>query len=374
MIYLDNAATSKFKPRVMFDAMFAQLSNSSNSGRGGHNDSIDTAIKIFEARNTIKEFINCPSEYEIIWTANCTEALNLAILGYLQQFHQEKINVITTVNEHNSTLRPLFHLRNSQNIDIKVIPAELDGSISPAKISDAIDKDTKLICVNHISNVTGGMTDIGQIGKIARMKGVPLLVDCAQSLGHCTVDIRAENIDFLACAGHKGLHGSQGVGFLVYNTKHSLTPLKFGGTGTHSDSLTQPNDPPEAFESGTLNAPAIIGLGASVDWTAKNFDSINLNIRYLTSELIYGLKSIKGITLYTSQNHGVVSFNYKDYLSSDLGDICNENNIAVRCGLHCAPLIHKHLGTLERGTVRASIGYNNNISDINSLLNLIKNI
>lgn len=256
---------------------------------------------------------------------------------------------------------------------IEVTP-DKDGIISPVAVANAITADTKLICVNHISNVTGNLTDIYSIGKTAKLHNIPLFVDGAQSLGHVALDMVENNISFLAGAGHKGLHGSQGTGFLIYDTEYNLLPIRYGGTGTHSESLTQPSVPPEAHESGTVNSAGIIGLGASAEWTYQNLAKISLNTRYLTGELLYGLKQIKNVRLYSSQTTGVVSFNFKDYSSTDIGDYLNEHDIAVRCGLHCAPLIHTQLGTLESGTVRVSVGYNNSIKDIHTILRHIDNL
>lgn len=374
MIYLDNAATSRFKPRCMFDEMFKQLSYSSNPGRGGHNDSIDTAIKIYDTRQLLKGLLNCSDDYELIFTSGCTEASNMALIGYLLNFKDKDCEVIFTSNEHNSVARPLYHLSQTYGIKLIEVLPDQNGQISPIAVKEAITKNTRLICVNHISNVTGNITEIGDIGKIAKAHSIPFFVDAAQSLGHTKLDIQENNIDFLVAAGHKGLHGSQGTGFLVYNTKYKLFPIKFGGTGSHSESLIQPDLPPDAFESGTVNSAGIIGLGASANWTYQNLSKIMLNTKYLTSELIYGLKQIKNIRLYSSHNSGVVSFNYKDFSSTDIGDYLNDNNVAVRCGLHCAPLIHRQLGTLESGTVRVSIGYNNSISDIHTLLRLVDNL
>ena len=374
MIYLDNAATSRFKPRRMFDEMFKQLSYSANPGRGGHNDSIDTAIKIYDTRQLLKSLLGCDERYELIFTSNCTEACNLAIFGYLSNFKNQHVDVIFTSNEHNSVARPLYQLKNMMDINLIEVTPDKDGVISPVAVANAITTDTKLICVNHISNVTGNMTDVFQIGKTAKLHNIPLFVDGAQSLGHVALDMIENNIAFLAGAGHKGLHGSQGTGFLVYDTAYNLLPIRYGGTGTHSESLSQPTVPPDAYESGTVNSAGIIGLGASAEWTYQNLAKISLNTRYLTGELLYGLKQIKNVRLYSSQTTGVVSFNFKDYSSTDVGDYLNEHDIAVRCGLHCAPLIHTQLGTLECGTVRVSVGYNNNIKDIHALLRHIDNL
>ena len=371
MIYLDNAATSRFKPRRMFDEIFKQLSYSSNPGRGGHNDSIDTAIKIYDVRQSLKSLLSCDDRYELIFTQNCTEACNLAIIGYLLNFKGQKVDVIFTSNEHNSVARPLYYLKDVLGINLIEITPDENGAISPVAVANAVTPDTKLICANHISNVTGNATDIFQIGKTAKKHGIPFFVDGAQSLGHVAPNVPDNNIDFLVAAGHKGLHGAQGTGFLIYNTNYKIFPIRFGGTGTHSESLSQPTAPPEAYESGTLNSAGIIGLGASAEWTYQNLAKISLNTRYLTSELLYGLKQIKNVKLYSSQNTGVISFNFKDYSSTDIGDYLNERDIAVRCGLHCAPLIHTQLGTLESGTVRVSVGYNNSIGDIHTLLKYI---
>lgn len=159
MIYLDNSATSRFKPSCMFDAMFAELACSANSGRGGHNDAIDLAIKIFDARATIKNFFCAPEDFHLIFTQNCTEALNQAIFGYLNNFKNEKINVVTTLNEHNSTLRPLYQLSQTFDLNIIFVAPQDDGSISPLSVKNAITPSTKLICVNHLSNVTGAATN-----------------------------------------------------------------------------------------------------------------------------------------------------------------------------------------------------------------------
>lgn len=374
MIYLDNSATTRFKPSCMFDAMVAELTNSSNSGRGGHNDSIDLAIKIFDARATIKNFFSAPVDYPLVFTQNCTEALNLAIFGYLRNFSKQKINVILTANEHNSVLRPLYYLSQNQPITLTVIKPQQDGSISPQAILSAVQPETKLICVCHVSNVTGATSQISDIGKIALTKDIPMLVDCAQSAGHLPINVIESNIAFLACAGHKGLHGPQGTGFLIYNPKYSVSPIRFGGTGTNSASLVQPTAPPEGLESGTLNSAGILGLAESVKWTSTNFHKLNLNSHYLTTELLYGLKQMSQYKVYTAYNNGVIAFNHTAHTSTDIGEILNSNNIAVRCGLHCAPLIHQHLGTLECGAIRASIGFNNSINDINYLLQILKDI
>ena len=374
MIYFDNAATSRFKPRVLFDAMFRRLNHSANPGRGGHDDAIDAAIAVQEARATIKEIFGAPEEYGVVFTSNCTEALNLAILGYLRALDDGPIHVVTTVNEHNSVLRPLHRAVFEKDVRVSIAAPRKDGGIGTNEIAQALTPQTRLVCVNHISNVTGAISDVEEIGRLCRARGIAYLVDTAQSAGHLPMNVKAWGADFVACAGHKGLHGSQGTGLLIVNPQYPLTPLKFGGTGTQSDMLDQPTDIPEGYECGTLNAVGICGLAAAAQWTHEHLSQINLHTRYLTGELLYGLKQIPDLTLYTQSNSGVVSFNLGELSSADTGDLLNARGFAVRCGLHCAPLIHKHLQTEQRGTVRVSIGYNNHIDQVRQLLHTIAQI
>ena len=343
MIYLDNAATSRFKPKCMFDAMFCQLGDSANPGRGGHNDSLDCAIKINDTRATLKALVGAGDDYHLVFTSGCTEALNLAIFGYLA----DNIggNVVTTVFEHNSVLRPLNNLLSRKVIDeIRYVsPSDPSQCVTAEDIAKLTDKDTRLIVVNHVSNVTGATADVERIGELAN-----------------------------AAAGHKGLHGSQGTGFLVFRKDMRIRPIRFGGTGTFSDSLIQPEDAPEGLESGTMNTAGIIGLGASAKWTYDNFEKINSHINYLASQALYGLSKIDKVKVYTKTLSGVISFNVKDVDSSEVADFLNDNEIAVRNGLHCAPLAHRFLGTEKQGTVRMSIDYNNNAYHISRILDVLE--
>ena len=372
MIYLDNAATSKFKPKCMFDAMFCQLGDSANPGRGGHNDSIDCAIKINDTRSMLKSLVNADDSYELVFTSGCTEALNLAIFGYLA----DNIggNVVTTVWEHNSVLRPLNRLLQKHVIDDIRYAAPSDPSmcIKADDIAKLVDENTRLIVVNHSSNVNGATADIEAIGAFAKSENIPLLVDSAQSLGHKKIDIEKCNISMLACAGHKGLHGSQGTGFLIFSKSLKIRPLRFGGTGTFSESLLQPEDVPEGLESGTMNTAGIIGLGAAAKWTYENFEQLNRHIAYLSSQMLYGLGKLPNVKIYTKTLSNVISFNIGDADSSDVADYLNDNDIAVRSGLHCAPLAHKFLGSDKQGTVRISIDYNNNAYHISRTLDVLE--
>ena len=372
MIYLDNAATSKFKPRCMFDAMFCQLSDSANPGRGGHNDSLDCAIKINDTRAALKSVAGADDGYHLIFTSGCTEALNLALFGYLGSTTGG--NVVTTVFEHNSVLRPLNRLQSKGVIDgIRYVsPSDPSQRITADDVKKLVDENTRHIAVNNVSNVNGATADIEGIGAFAASVNVPFLVDGAQSLGHTPLDVKKCRISMLAGAGHKGLHGSQGTGFLIFDKQLKISPIRFGGTGTSGISLVQPEEAPEGLESGTMNTAGIIGLGAAAEWTHNNFEKINRHVAYLSSEALYGLSRINGVTVYTKTLSNVISFNVKDVDSSEVADFLNENNIAVRSGLHCAPLAHKFLGTLEQGTVRMSIDYNNNAYHVSRTLDVIE--
>lgn len=370
MIYFDNSATSRFKPNSMLKAMLREAQNSSNGGRSGHRDAVKTAMKISDVRTFLCDTVNAN---EVIFTKNCTEALNIVIFGTVKKGG----HVITTVNEHNSVLRPLYKLKKDGLIDLTVVNPDKNLKINPLHVERLIRPETYMVAVNAVSNVTGAESDIGAIGEICKRKGIIFLVDGAQALPHIPVDMKKQNISFLACAGHKGLHGPQGTGFLAMNSMCEVTPLLYGGTGTNSDSVYQPKLFPESLEAGTLNSCGIIALGEAAKWTYKNLDRIKRITAKLNEIILYGLKNMNNVEVYTPDGatSGVISFNVKGLNSGEVGDILNEKyNIAVRTGLHCAPLIHNHLGTMERGAVRISIGYNNTVSDAEKLLNAIKKL
>lgn len=373
MIYFDNAATSRFKPQTVLDALIAECAHSANAGRSGHNDSIACGMKIFNARNNIKSYIGADDEYEVVFTANASEALNLAIFGYLTNI-SAKSHVVTSVLEHNSVLRPLKRLEDLGQINTTYLKPDLSGDITPKLVLEALQQNTKMIILNHTSNVTGSTCDVAEIGKIAKSRNIIFLVDGAQSLGHTPLDMVNCNIDMLAGAGHKGLHGAQGVGFLALKRSLNLKPLKYGGTGTNSESPYQPTELPESLECGTLNACGISALNQGVLWTKENATNLHRIYRYLSSELHYSLKQMKNLEMYSKYPSAVISFNIKDYNSTDIANYLNEQGFEIRSGLHCAPLIHKHLGTLERGACRISLGYNNTLSDVRNLVKAIDGI
>ena len=371
MIYLDNAATSRFKPKETLKAVHDALICSSNPGRSSHDDAVRSALTVYKTRELLLKYVGA-SGLNAVFTKNCTEALNLAI-----QSIPRGARVVTTILEHNSVLRPLNKLAREKGIKVVTLTPTIATHVPPYRVENALKEDTYMFICNHVSNVNGVIADVEQYGKITAKRGVKFLVDGAQSVGHVDIDVNAFHIDMLAIPCHKGLLAPQGLGALIFNDRVNLSPLILGGTGTNSESITHPKDAPEAFEAGTLPYPLIAGLEESLKYLFREGRGIKNTISFLSNELISGLKKIKGVTLYTPDTalSGVVSFNVKDIPSTTVGDILNKNyHIATRTGLHCAPLMHNYLKTLEQGTIRASIGAGNTLKDVRALLHAISKI
>ena len=358
MLYLDNAATSRFKPQGVIDAVNHDLRNSANSGRSGHSDAISAGMRIENCRYYLKSALGADDGYQVIFTKNCTEALNLAIFGLIKGGER----VLTTSNEHNSVLRPLYELERQGKISL-TIHNTLGQSIDMALFTQQAEQ-ADVIIVGGACNVTGYTADLKEIGKIAKTVNAVLIVDGAQSVPIIPIDIKEYGIDMLACPGHKGLHGIQGTGFLIFKNGTELRPLLYGGTGSFSSSVYRPADPPDAFEAGTLFAGGIAALYEGAKWSFNHADNTRSNYAQLTKTALYNLKTI-GCTLYTKETAtGVIAFNIGDTDSSYIAELLNEYGIAVRSGLHCAPLVHKALGTENQGAVRASIGVETTMKDI----------
>ena len=375
MIYFDNAATTFKKPLcVKISTLIALNKYSANPGRSGHKLSIKTAQKVLETRINVAKFFNCPNFESVIFTKNCTEALNLAILGSAKQ----NSNVVASCFEHNSVLRPLKHLEDMGVISLTIIEPQNNAlHIKLEDIKEKIQANTKMVCVNHISNVTGNLNEIEKIGKFCKDKNITFLVDCAQSAGHIKIDMEKQNIDLLAFAGHKGLFAPQSIGGLCINTKNSPKAILFGGTGTNSQDLYQPKTIPEYYESGTVSTPLILGLNSGLKYVEKNFNKITNKTKKLTNYLYNELLKIEDIILYTEKesHFGVVTFNKKNMTSTEVATILDEKyNIAVRSGLHCAPLAHKFLGTTNNGAIRISINHFNKLHEIKKFIKILKRI
>ncbi len=373
MIYLDNSATTYIKPKEVIKAVNESLLHySANPGRSGHKASIKTAIKIEEVREKLANHFNVTSGQNVIFTMNCTQALNLAILGSVKKGG----HVICTENEHNSVLRPLEYLKSNDLIDYSIAYQHEKLGITLNDILPLIQDNTYMIICNHISNVNGSLADIKSIGQFCKAHNIIFLVDGAQSCGHIRVDLQENCIDYFTVAGHKGFYAPQSIGCLIMNDKYRPQPINFGGTGTNSLELYQPSIYPERLESGTISTPLILGLGAGIDFVESNFKDISNKIDDLSTYLNYELNKM-GITSYTQPENsfGVIAFNINNLHSNEVADILNEKyDICVRSGYHCAPIKHKALGTLEQGAVRVSISYFNTFSEIQKLLYAVKHI
>lgn len=363
MIYLDNSATQRYIPPVVMKAFIEECNRKSNSGRGGHNDSIASALKIQKVRERICDFFSI-KDGETVFTKNCTEALNLAIIGSYSGGH-----IVTTVTEHNSVLRPLSYLEKTKKAVVSYARPEKKAGVTLERIKCALRNDTRLVIINACSNVTGTPNEYEEICKYCAENGIRTILDASQTAGHKRIEMDKIGCDMLCCSGHKGLYGLQGTGFLAFNERVKITPVLFGGTGTDSISTTQPTVYPESLEAGTLNGAGIVALGEAVNWIDSRLEKLSKENVIGSETLITELKKMKGIKVYSKPNEsGIVAFIRTGTESEVIADYLNECDIAVRGGLHCAPLMHKYLGTLNTGLVRVSLGYNNTRKDIERFL------
>lgn len=371
MIYFDNAATGGNKPRRVIDAAENAIRYLSvNAGHSGHKRAILAEEYVYKTRKLLQNFFNAEKCERIVFTKNCTEALNIAIFGCVKP----DTNVVVSVYEHNSVLRPLYKLRNENKITLTVVKPR-SGTVLYDDIADAITENTSLVILNGASNVTGEICDYESIGGLLRNKGITFILDGAQICGHTVIDLKKQNIDVLCFSGHKGMHGIQGSGGLIFNKKTDILPLMFGGTGTESFSEL-PSGYPELLECGTLNLPAIVSLMEGVLYNAENLRRKQKRIIALTAYAIKGLSQIRDVKVYSSQNPvGIVSFSYRDYSSQEISGILSERfDIATRGGYHCAPLCHEYLGTEKNGLVRLSFSEFNTENEIDALLSVLPSI
>lgn len=372
-IYLDNAATSHPKPPEVLSAVQSALTaTNGNPGRSGHKRALMGARTLLSTREALATLISAPQPECITFCFNCTDALNTAIKGSLHVGD----HVIASTLEHNSVLRVLEGLRSRSLISYTLISPSPDGMVSPSAFEEAIRANTALCILTHASNVTGAIQPVAAVGEIMRKNGIRYLIDGAQSIGHIPVNVQSLQCDLYAFPGHKGLLGPQGTGGLYIAPNLPLRPFREGGTGSSSDSITQPNERPECFESGTVNLPGISGLRAGIRLIAPLQSEHLAFERELACALWEGLHSIPSITLYTPQDAvsrvGTISFNIGDQLtSSEAADLLDEAQVAVRGGLHCAPGAHRELGTLRRGAVRASLSWQNTFEEINVFLRAV---
>lgn len=349
MIYLDNAATTLVKPYAVIEACNLWLNRySANPGRGGHKLALNAGNKIYECRELISKLFNIERPENIVFTMNTTMALNIAINGFVKP----GMHIVISGMEHNSVYRPV------SNCGCPFTVAEPDptGYVSVESIKKAVRPNTALIIVTHASNIVGTINPIKEIGEFAKSRGITFLVDAAQSAGVLDIDVKRDNIDMLAFAGHKMLMGPTGTGGLYISPNVRLSPILYGGTGSVSESADQPDFLPDRFESGTLNVVGIAGLTEGVRYILKNTtNAIRKHEQKLTERLLQGLYNMDNITLYGGADRvGIVSFSMDNIDSVSVCNILDSMNIASRGGLHCAPLAHKSLNT-QNGLVRLSV-------------------
>ena len=375
MIYLDNGATSFPKPLSVRQNVDISLKKfSANPGRSGHSLSLRAAKEIFECRKRLKKLFNVNSEEEIIFTENCTMALNTVIFGLLN----EGDHVLISSMEHNSVTRPLESLKD-KGVTYSTFDYSYDDNETVDNVRNLIKPETKLVICTHASNVFGFRFPIERICALCHAYGILFCVDSAQSAGVFDIDVGTNQYDFVCMSGHKSLYGPMGTGVLILNNRN-LKPLLYGGTGTESVKKSQPEGLPEKFESGTQNMNGISGLKAGVDFV-KNRGIKNIyNHEYkLAKRLFNGLANNRKVITYNkSFDYGkvapVVSFNIDGVYSEDLVAKLNKYGIMTRGGLHCSPLAHTTMNTIENGTVRVVPGAFNTINDINYLLNVIRKL
>lgn len=374
-IYIDNAATSFPKPEEVYNETLNCMRNyAANPGRSTHTMAMESSSKVSETREILSDFFNITSPFNMIFTSNATEGLNIGIKGVLKPGD----HVISTVIEHNSVLRPLNSL-SKKGVKVTLLAVDTYGKLNINNLKKEIQKNTKLIVVNHASNVLGTLQYINTIGKIARDAGVLFMVDGSQSAGTINIDVEKYNIDILAFPGHKGLMGPQGTGGLFIRDGIAMTNFREGGTGSNSMSMTQPDFLPDKFESGTLNVPGIAGLCEGVKFIQKvGRRNIQKHEEGLIDYLLSEFKKMPYIKIYGSdckeKRAAVISINIDNIDSSEVGYLLNKKGIAVRTGYHCAALIHPIIGTSKTGTVRLSPGYFNTYEEMEEVVKTIRDI
>jgi len=379
MIYLDNASTAWPKPPEVARAMADFLERSGgNPGRSAHRLSIAAAQIVYDARERIAEFFNAPDPVKIIFTHNATHAINIALRGLLRPGD----HVVTTSIEHNAVMRPLRALER-EGVRLTVVPCASDASLNPSDVQRAIEPGTRLVVINHASNVTGTLLPVEAVAAIAHAAGSLLLVDAAQSAGVVPIDVRAMGIDLLAFTGHKGLLGPTGTGGLVIGDMvdvATMEPLTCGGTGSDSELEEQPEHLPDKFESGTPNGVGLAGLGAGVRFVVeRSVEAIRARGIELTRMLVEGLQSIPGATVFgpadPSRRTAVVSFTLAGCHVSEIAlRLDEEYGVLCRPGLHCAPAAHHTIGTSPEGTVRFAPGFSATTHDIHTALEATKKV
>lgn len=375
MIYFDNAATTMRKPQGVSDAVVAAMNTMGNSGRGVHESALDASRLIYGAREKLASLFGCQRADHVAFAANATEALNLAINGTISPGD----HVISTDLEHNSVLRPLYRLEQ-HGVELSFVAADRKGCIDYADFEKLIRPNTRAIITTHASNLTGNALDVARIGEIAHRHGLLYIVDASQTAGAFAIDMQKMNIDILCFTGHKSLMGPQGTGGVCVASGVEIRPWKVGGSGVQTYNPQQPPEMPTRLEAGTLNGHGIAGLSAALDYLEETgVENIFRHEQELMRRFYEGVSVIDGVTVYgdfsTEYRAPVVSLNVRDYDSSEVSDeLALTYDIATRSGAHCAPRMHRALGTEEQGAVRFSFGHFNTFDEVDAAIAAIREI
>lgn len=372
MIYLDNAATTLHKPPQVMDAVVRAMTAMGNAARGAHGGALEAARTVYNTRVKLARLFGCPRPDHVIFTANSTEALNIAISGLIRPGD----HVITTDCEHNSVLRPLYRLEEG-GAALDVVPADRLGRVAYEDLEALLRPDTRAVVCTHASNLTGNVLDIARIGEMARRRGALLIVDASQTAGALPIDMEAMGIDVLCFTGHKGLMGPQGTGGLCVRPGVEIEPWKVGGSGVHSYDRRQPREYPTRLEAGTLNGHGIAGLSAALDFLQEvGLEAIEAKERALMDRFYQAVSAMDGVTVYgdfsQARRSAIVSLNIRDYDSAAVSDELSETyGVATRPGAHCAPRMHRALGTTDRGAVRFSFSWFNTQEEVDEAIRAV---
>lgn len=373
MIYMDNAATTLHKPDCVKEAVLAAFDTMGNAGRGASQPALDASRVIYDTRERLAHFFNAETASRIVFTANSTESLNIAIKGLFSPGD----HVITTVLEHNSVLRPLYECQE-RGLELTILGCDEKGNISYEEMEAAVRDNTKAVVCTHASNLTGNMTDIGKVGEITKKHDLLFVVDASQTAGVWEIDVQENNIDVLCFTGHKSMLGPQGTGGMYVRTGVGIRPLLSGGSGIDTYNPRHPAQMPTALEAGTLNGHGIAGLGAAVAYIEETgIEALRERELALMRRFYDGISGIPGIRIYgdhgTRRRAAIVTLNIGDYDSSEVSDELNmEYGIVTRPGAHCAPLMHKALGTVEQGAVRFSFSHYNTEEEVDAAVQAVK--
>ena len=375
MIYLDNAATTRPKPPGVAEAVAAAMNEYGNSGRGTHPEALEAARSVYGVRQTLASLFGCPRADRVAFTPNSTMALNIAVSGLLGPGD----HVLSTDLEHNSVLRPLYRLR-SQGAEVDFVPADRRGRIDYADFDRLLRPNTKAVVCTHGSNLTGDLVDIGWVGDFCRRHGLLFILDASQTAGVFSIDMRKQHISVVCFTGHKSLMGPQGTGGLCVGEEVEIRPFAVGGTGVQSYSETQPEAYPTRLEAGTLNSHGIAGLGAALMFLERiGWDAVRAHENTLVRRFYESVKTLPGIKVYgdftVQERAPIVTLNIADLDSSEVADELAERfQIATRPGAHCAPRLHRALGTEDRGAVRFSWSYFNTAAETDAAAEAVRTL